>query len=87
MTIKKLILKQLQLYINKQQHQLEELFKKDTTTESQLLAKVKNIHLAHQHIRKIKFQDEYEYYSREGKLYYELNGHRIFIAKQNKELP
>jgi len=87
MTIKKLILKQLQLYINKQQHQLEELFKKDTTTESQLLAKVKNIHLAHKHIRKIKFQDEYEYYSREGKLYYELNGHRIFLKKQNNELP
>ena len=87
MTIKKLILKQLQLYINKQQHQLEELFNKDTTTESQLLAKVKNIHLAHKHIRKIKFQDEYEYYSRDGKLYYELNGHRIFLKKQNNELP
>lgn len=85
MTIKKIILKQLQSYIKKETHKLEELFKKDTTTESQLLARVKNIHYAHQHIRKIKFNDEYDYTERNGKLYYELNGHRLFIMNLNKE--
>lgn len=84
MTIKTLIIKKLQQYINKEKYKLEELFNKENTTEKQLLSKVKNIHTATQQLRSIKFKDEYEYTERDGKLYYLVNNHRLFLMKTSK---
>lgn len=85
MTVKTLIIKKLQQYINKQHLQLEELFNKEQTTEKQLLAKVKNIHQATQQLRNIKFNDEYEYIEIDNKIYFITNGHRLFICNTKKD--
>lgn len=85
MTVKTLIIKKLQQYINKQHLQLEELFNKEQTTEKQLLAKVKNIHQATQQLRNIKFNDEYEYIEVDNKIYFITNGHRLYITQTKKD--
>lgn len=77
--MKKRIIKALQLYINKQHSKLESLFGIETTTESQLMSYVRNIHQASIQLRKVKYQDEYEYTERDGKFYIEVLGHRIPI--------
>lgn len=85
MTIKTLIVKKLQQYINKEKYKLEELFNKENTTEKQLLSKVKNIHTATQQLRNIKFKDEYEYTEVDNKIYFVTNGHRLFITQTKKD--
>lgn len=85
MTIKTLIVKKLQQYINKEKYKLEELFNKENSTEKQLLAKVKNIHQATTQMRNIKFNDEYEYLEVDNKIYFVTNGHRLFITQTKKD--
>lgn len=85
MTVKTLIIKKLQQYINKEMAKLEELFGKENTTEKQLLAKVKNIHQTQLYINQAKWKDEYEYTERDNKIYVTINGHRIFITQTKKE--
>lgn len=79
MTIKKLIIKALNVYINKNNNKLQDLLQKETTTEKQVTSIVKNLLVAHQHLRKVKFEDDYEFIEKNNKLYYTINGHRLFL--------
>lgn len=79
MTIKKLIIKALNVYINKNNNKLQDLLQKETTTEKQVTSIVKNLLVAHQHLRKVKYEDDYEFIEKNNKLYYTINGHRLFL--------
>lgn len=87
MTIKKLITKAINTYIKQQYAKLETLLNKDTTNEKQVIAVAKNLLYAHQHIRKIRTEEDFEFIEKNNKLYYEINSHRLFITSTRKAFP